>query len=477
MKKLWVIIFLTFFLTGCFDYQELNTRAIISGIAIDYENEEYLLNLEILNNKKSEGEENASAKTYYVEGTGQTISEAFSNCHLKIAKEPYYAHLKVVILSESTAKEKLKEVVDYFIREPSVRNIFLPVVSKNAAAKNILENTSKENPVVSTAIQNLILDNKANDTVSVLKDFEVFTEELINPYLDGYINTISKEEDTLYLAACTKGADRTSIRKQPFSPIPAKQRAWSLKTTYVTQILRKYIFGNEKDEKIIKDIKDIEHRSFEEYMIDMFRPYYGRSQNDLKREFGIASSAKSLNHLIIKKILGLQGDIEATEEFKKANITLKTIRVEEDGHIKESMSFPVIDFFELEKEDVWEESSLYDMLAPVKFMFVIFKMFNNEYVLDRVMFWNMPEQDLEEVKKVWQKTKEKAANGITFKEVNGKIKNDLPKSKENRVAHVRPHGRNRDDISLLPNGQTITKQCFWLNRSYIESIIGSKGKK
>ena len=41
MKKLWVIIFLTFFLTGCFDYQELNTRAIISGIAIDYENEEY----------------------------------------------------------------------------------------------------------------------------------------------------------------------------------------------------------------------------------------------------------------------------------------------------------------------------------------------------------------------------------------------------------------------------------------------------
>lgn len=200
MKKLWVIIFLTFFLTGCFDYQELNTRAIISGIAIDYENEEYLLNLEILNNKKSENEENASAKTYYVEGTGQTISEAFSNCHLKIAKEPYYAHLKVVILSESTAKEKLKEVVDYFIREPSVRNIFLPVVSKNAAAKDILENTSKENPVVSTAIQNLILDNKANDTVSVLKDFEVFTEELINPYLYGYINTISKEEDTLYLA-------------------------------------------------------------------------------------------------------------------------------------------------------------------------------------------------------------------------------------------------------------------------------------
>ncbi len=393
----------------------------------------------------------------------------FSEAGVELKVIPYIKHKDGVVSSKERLVCNIINYMEEFKKTFATSSFYHKCNTMLMMAYRYIANVPKGEFTIDGSI---LFSFPEEDLVIIEQDWKKIIEKI----RAGKAHEIT-EGDTLYLAACTKGADRTSIRKQPFSPIPAKQRAWSLKTTYVTQILRKYIFGNEKDEKIIKDIKDIEHRSFEEYMIDMFRPYYGRSQNDLKREFGIASSAKSLNHLIIKKILGLQGDIEATEEFKKANITLKTIRVEEDGHIKESMSFPVIDFFELEKEDVWEESSLYDMLAPVKFMFVIFKMFNNEYVLDRVMFWNMPEQDLEEVKKVWQKTKEKAANGITFKEVNGKIKNDLPKSKENRVAHVRPHGRNRDDISLLPNGQTITKQCFWLNRSYIESIIGSKGKK
>ena len=37
------------------------------------------------------------------------------------------------------------------------------------------------------------------------------------------------------------------------------------------------------------------------------------------------------------------------------------------------MSFPTFDFIELSQEDVWEESELYNYLAPTKFMFVIFQ--------------------------------------------------------------------------------------------------------
>jgi DNA mismatch repair protein MutH len=41
------------------------------------------------------------------------------------------------------------------------------------------------------------------------------------------------EGDTFYLGACTKGANALSVRKQPFSEIPAKQRAYSFKQGYV----------------------------------------------------------------------------------------------------------------------------------------------------------------------------------------------------------------------------------------------------
>ena len=292
---------------------------------------------------------------------------------------------------------------------------------------------------------------------------------IINKIRSGTAHEIS-EGDTLYLAACTKGADSKSVRRQPFSDIPAKQRAYSLKVSYMTQILNNYIYGSKENEKIIKDWHVLQDKSLESYIIEKVSPYYGKSQSELKVIFNIDSNAKSLNHLIISRMLGLN-DIEKTDEFRKANIIPKTIRVEEDGNIKESMSFPAIDFIELSKEKRWEDSKLYEMLSPTKFLFVIFKKNAEEYYLDRIMFWNMSNDDLDEVEKVWKKTVDTVNKGVVFTKTNRGMSNNLPKQKENRVAHVRPHGLNSSDTVLLPDGREIAKQCFWLNRKYIREQI------
>ena len=73
MKKILCLLIIPLFLTGCYDYQELNNRAVIAGIAIDYKEEEFFVDLEILNNKKGNGQEEESDKTYYVEGYGSTL--------------------------------------------------------------------------------------------------------------------------------------------------------------------------------------------------------------------------------------------------------------------------------------------------------------------------------------------------------------------------------------------------------------------
>ena len=213
MKKILCLLIIPLFLTGCYDYQELNNRAVIAGIAIDYKEEEFFVDLEILNNKKGNGQEEESDKTYYVEGYGSTLTEAFQNCHLKLSKEPYYSHLKVLIIGEEVAQEKILDVLDYMIRDPSIRNIFLPVVAKGVDAKEILESVTTENPVVSTSIQSMIENNTANDSVSVIKDFESFLDTIIDPYQDAYINTITKNEDTLKIngVAAFKGNDLQTI--------------------------------------------------------------------------------------------------------------------------------------------------------------------------------------------------------------------------------------------------------------------------
>ena len=153
-------------------------------------------------------------------------------------------------------------------------------------------------------------------------------------------------------------------------------------------------------------------------------------------------------------------------------IVPKTIRVRKNGTIKECMSFPTFDFIELSREEEWEESELYNYLAPTKFLFVIFQENEEgELVFDRVKFWNIPNNDLEEVRTVWERTVQTIREGVELIPTSTGVKNNLPKQSENRVSHVRPHGRDGDDKLPLPDGRRMTKQCFWLNNSYIEKQI------
>lgn len=308
------------------------------------------------------------------------------------------------------------------------------------------------------------------DLVIIERDWETIMEKVRS----GRAHELS-EGDTMYLAACTKGANASSVRQQPFSSIPAKQRAYSLKSSYMTQILNKYIFGNVESERVIKSWNSLQHYSFEECVIQKLTPFYGKTLSWLRATYHVDSTAKNANELILAKMLGVEGKITHTEEFQKAGIVPKTIRVQRNGKIKESMSFPTFDFIELSKETAWEESELYMCLAPTKFLFVIFQeQDDGEYIFDRAMFWNIPNDDLEEVRIVWERTISAIREGVQLVPTAQGMSNNLPKMTENRVAHVRPHGKNAADKLPLPDGRMMTKQCFWLNHSYILEQIKEK---
>lgn len=305
------------------------------------------------------------------------------------------------------------------------------------------------------------------DMPIIERDFAIIMEKIRT----GRAHEIS-EGDTMYLAACTKGADGKSVRSQPFSDVPAKTRAYSLKSSYMTMILNKYIFGTTLSTKIIKDPAVLHEASFEDYVIGMVKKYYGMTQTELKTLFGIDSTAKSINDRLLAKMLNITGHIANTEEFQKAGIVPKTIRVRRNGSIKESMSFPTFDFIKLSQESCWEESEFYDYLAPTKFMFVIFQeREDGEYVFDRIMFWNMPPDDLDEVGKVWERTVQTIRQGVELVPTPNGVRNNLPKQVESRVAHVRPHAKDASDTLPLPDGRMMTKQCFWLNNTYIRQQI------
>lgn len=199
MKKIIILCCCILFLTtGCYDYIELNELAIVSGISIDYEDNKYQVAFEILNAKNQEQSQEKS-KVYLAKGSGKAISDAFYDTSLEIAKTPYLAHLKVVIISEEIAKEHLEDITDFLIRDNYIRNIFFLVLAKDSSAYDILKNHDVNNPVVSTAIKELIDSTSYNNNIASTLNFEQFVTNIIDKRKDTYASSIKLENDNLKL--------------------------------------------------------------------------------------------------------------------------------------------------------------------------------------------------------------------------------------------------------------------------------------
>lgn len=305
------------------------------------------------------------------------------------------------------------------------------------------------------------------DLKIIKHDFEVIVDKI----RAGKAHELS-EGDTLYLGAAPKAATSKDRKKQPFSSALAKPRAFAYKNSYMTYVLNNYIIpGKNTYEPIIKE--DVE-KSFEEYVIDKINTYRGYTIQGLCSEFGVDNrkKPKNLEAMLAYRILGIKGN--HAEEFVKANIVVKAIRVKNDNTIEQSMSFPTFKFKELIQEE-WENSTFGNYLRETRFLFVVYKYSEvGELVLKGCQFWNIPYADLEiEVKSVWDKTKDLLLDGLEIEYRNGKNYSNLPGISDNHVSHVRPHGRNAKDTYELPDGRMFPKQCFWLNNTYILSQLNA----
>ncbi|MBF2392779.1 restriction endonuclease [Listeria marthii] len=318
--------------------------------------------------------------------------------------------------------------------------------------------------------------------------------KIVSKIKQGKAHELS-EGDTVYLGACTKGATAEKSLKPQFynAEIPAKRRAFCLKQGYMTYLLNKYIFGDiDTYDKIIKKSDEMHGVSFENYVLEKINKYVGKNVHELRVEFGMSHSKLSKSHYsqLAFAMLGVKSN--NAEEFIKANIVVKAIRLNEENKLNESMSFPTINFKEFAEEE-WEDSIIYNYFSETKFLFVIFKKTDEGYIFKGSQFWNMPNLDLEtKGKKEWLEAQTVIKEGVEFQIGAKDIRNNLLKEKNTTIFHLRPHaakssylingieygnGNIDKHTDVLPNGDLMTKQSFWLNKSYVLNAIDDKFKK
>lgn len=321
-----------------------------------------------------------------------------------------------------------------------------------------------------------------NDIAIIKNDYKILQKKI----LSGKADTIS-ESDTNYLAACTAGAGHGKTKTISLCANPVKERKFSLKQSYMTQIIRNHFSMSELESVV--DLKELEKKTLEEIICDRFVPYIGKSEDELRSMFNITTKSKSDFERFASKMLGATGKANKLDEIQKANIEIKTIRVEENGNIEQNMSFPYFSFEDIVLQS-WDESDFRDKLINKKFLFVIYKRKNGKFYFKGTKFWHIPESILDTYGlSVFSDLKNVLKTGNIVKgfkkDRNGKVirLNNFPKSKVNPFIHIRPHGQNASDTLSLPvadkkTGLTeYTKQCFWLKKAYILSIINAKEKE
>ena len=352
------------------------------------------------------------------------------------------------------------------------------------------------------------------DLAIIREDFET----IIKLVREGRADELS-EGLTTYLGAATKGASESKMWVEQYYPRLtvegtgerrlAKRRVFSFKRQYMDYVLNNYVIpgrakarrhaklamsrGTAELDSGVTSILDKPlgpGETFAGRIEQTVARYIGHTDEDLRKSFGIKLN-KSTWVTIARRILGITGN--HVEEFRKANISLRVIRVEANGHIKESLSFAPFEFEDLLAEPSWYDSNLFACLDEMKFCFVIFrrKKVGGPFYLDSVRLWNMPEADIEHsARACWERTRAVVREGVALLPRIGKsgkvtYANNLPAQADNEAVHVRPHanraayrfadgaevGNIKRDASRLPDGRWMTKQSFWLNSGYLKAQL------
>ena len=312
------------------------------------------------------------------------------------------------------------------------------------------------------------------DLLIIRHDYDVIIDKIKH----GKAHELS-EGDTMYLGACRKGQKGDSLMSQPNSSIRAPRRAFSLKMAYMRTILKYVIESGNNAVSNISGIQselvqsnDLREHSFEEIILGRFKPFLKVDYGEIARikDVNLANNPKNKFAIIANTIVASEkcSNVNLSEEFTKAGLTMKTIRVQANGNIKEAMSFENIDYIEIAQCDNWFDSRLYELFSS-RFLFVVFKEQNKgegDYYLDDVFFWTMPQNDLTWAEQYWNHIKRNVVEGHISEEY-------WWKGSDRKLFHVRPKGRNSDDLATTIDGKLVKKYCYWFNNDYVRGIVNT----
>jgi len=131
----------SFLATGCWNRRELNTLAIQLGTGIDKVGDKYRVSVQVVDPGEvaaAKGGTSSRAPVVMYKATGTTLFEAFRRMTLNSPRKIYSAHIRVLVIGESLAREGIDKVLDFLSRDAEMRTDFDIFVAKGTRAEDVL---------------------------------------------------------------------------------------------------------------------------------------------------------------------------------------------------------------------------------------------------------------------------------------------------------------------------------------------------
>lgn len=178
-----MVFIILLFLTGCWDYREIENLIIVAGLAVDIgTSHNYLVTIETVELKQSQGG-NVQPQSKVIRIEGETPFDAIRNA-IRISEHMHYwSHASVVILSEEVARKGILQILETVVRAKEPRLTMNVLVSKEKKASDILPQNTLLDKIYSFEITEML---KAQEQLSKAPSIEVY--EVVNKILDSGIS-------------------------------------------------------------------------------------------------------------------------------------------------------------------------------------------------------------------------------------------------------------------------------------------------
>lgn len=176
-----VLLILSF--SSCKSVKQLKDMSIIQGIGIDKDDEDFIVTVQIFDTSKASGSSGDAGGniTITYSAKGESVTQAFVNSQKVMEREAFLAQNKIIVISEQAVNESLNEILDYFVRDESIRSDVIVAVTKDNAGE-IIKSKSKDAVIPAENAQRTIINGE---------NYGVSAAQLVLDVTDDYLSPVS----------------------------------------------------------------------------------------------------------------------------------------------------------------------------------------------------------------------------------------------------------------------------------------------